>query len=73
MSSCWELSNYFLKNHFKNDINLNNPIGTKGKLAKAYANVLKNLWYGESKHFTPFNFKNEISSFQSIVKLSQTI
>jgi ubiquitin carboxyl-terminal hydrolase 4/11/15 len=67
ISSCWELTNYFLKNHYKKDININNPIGTKGILARAYAHLLKNLWYGEAPVFSPWNFKRAIAAFQPMV------
>ena len=57
LSNCWELTNYFLSNKYKKDINLDNPIGTKGKMCKSYANVLQNLWYGINKDYKPRNFK----------------
>jgi ubiquitin carboxyl-terminal hydrolase 4/11/15 len=69
ISNCWELTNYFLKNHYKSDINENNPIGTKGILARAYANLLKNLWYGEKNVFSPWNFKRAIGQFQPMVNI----
>ena len=36
LSNCWEITNYFLKNSHKNDLNINNPIGSKGVLAKSF-------------------------------------
>lgn len=67
ISNCWELTNYFLKNHYKNDINLVNPLGTKGILTRNYANLLKNVWYGEAPVFAPWGLKRAISSFHQIV------
>jgi ubiquitin C-terminal hydrolase len=64
LSNCWELTCYLLKNYYKNDINLVNPIGTKGIQARAYANLVKNLWYGEKNYYAPLNFKRVISKFQ---------
>ena len=66
VSNCYELTQYFLKDLYKKDINQDNPIGTGGVLAKAYANFLKNVWYGESGIFSPWNFKKAISTFQSM-------
>jgi ubiquitin C-terminal hydrolase len=66
MSNCYELTQYFLKNYYTKDINLENPIGTQGVLAKAYSNLLKNLWYGQSAVYSPWNFKSAISNFQSM-------
>ena len=69
ISSCSELTNYFLTNHFKKDINEKNPIGTKGILARAYANLLKNMWYGEKNVYSPWNFKRAVSTFQPMVNI----
>jgi ubiquitin C-terminal hydrolase len=66
MSNCYELTQYFLQDYFKNHINYDNPIGTGGILAKAYANFLKNVWYGDSSLFSPWNFKRAIATFQSM-------
>lgn len=57
LSNCWELTNYFLRNKYKKDINRDNPIGTKGRICKSYANLLQNLWNGTSKEYKPWNFK----------------
>ncbi len=67
ISNCWELTNYFLKNHYKNDLNITNPIGSKGLLARAYASLLKNMWYGDNPIISPWNFKRAISTFQPMV------
>lgn len=67
ISSCWELTNYFLRDYYKEDINVTNPIGTRGILARAYANLLKNLWYAEKNVFSPWNFKRAIATFQPMV------
>jgi ubiquitin C-terminal hydrolase len=66
VSNCYELTQYFLKDLYKKDINQDNPIGTGGVLAKAYANFLKNVWYGEAGVFSPWNFKRAIATFQSM-------
>ena len=41
MSSIKELTEYFLSNKYKNDLNEDNPIGMKGELAIAYAILIK--------------------------------
>ena len=66
VSNCYELTQYFLNDYYKNHINPDNPIGTGGVLAKAYANFLKNMWYGDSNVFSPWNFKRAIATFQSM-------
>jgi len=69
ISNCWELTNYFLKNHYLKDINKNNPLGTKGILAKEFANLLKHMWYSDKSVISPWNFKRAISKFQPMVIL----
>ena len=66
LSNCYELTQYFLSDKYINDINEDNPIGTKGILAKAYGNLLKHLWYGTSDTFSPTQFKNALGTFQKM-------
>lgn len=66
LSNCFELTEYFLKDLHKKDINKDNPIGTGGDLALAYGIFLKNVWYGDSSVFSPWTFKRAISGFQSM-------
>lgn len=66
ISNCYELTEYFLKDYFKKDVNKDNPLGSGGDLCTAYANLLKNLWYGRSRPFSPWNFKRSISGFQQM-------
>lgn len=72
ISNCWELSNYFLKNHYKKDINKTNVLGTHGRVTRSFANLIKHLWYGEENLFTPTNFKlileNENEMYQGNVQ-----
>ena len=48
------LTNYFLKGHFKTELNYQNPLGAKGQLAIAYAKLLKQLWYDEQPSLAPW-------------------
>ena len=38
------LTDYFLSKSFVNEINKNNPLGSKGRLAVAYYELLTALW-----------------------------
>ena len=38
------LSTYFLQQEYKNDINVDNPLGMKGALAEEYYEMLKLIW-----------------------------
>ena len=66
LSNCYELTRYFIEDYYKEFINLENSIGTQGNLAKAYSNLLKNLWFGTSNIYSPWNFKSAIERFQSM-------
>eukprot|EP01022_Parablepharisma_sp_SALTPOND_P011987 TRINITY_DN1528_c0_g1_i1.p2 TRINITY_DN1528_c0_g1~~TRINITY_DN1528_c0_g1_i1.p2 ORF type:complete len:951 (-),score=91.24 TRINITY_DN1528_c0_g1_i1:6395-9247(-) len=44
LSHCTELTKYFLLCLYKNEINVDNPLGQKGDFAKAYADTLDSLW-----------------------------
>lgn len=71
LSNFKELNEYFLSDIYKQEINENNPLGTKGKLTRRFANLLKNLWYGTSPVFSPWGFKHGLAQFQSMVLLSR--
>lgn len=64
MSNTYPLTRYFLDKKHKKEINVDNPLGTKGKLVRKYASLLKNLWGGSSNTFSPFAFKSAIGQFQ---------
>ena len=66
MSNCYELTQYFLSDYYKDHINVDNPIGTQGNLCRAYSNLLKNIWFGSSGVYSPWNFKSAIATFQSM-------
>ena len=46
LSNTQEITEYFMSNNFINDINHSNPLGTKGNLACAYAELVRQLWAG---------------------------
>ena len=66
ISNCWELTNYFLRNEYKKDINKKNPIGSHGKLSEAYSEVIHKLWFGKKDYFTPDNFKNVLQEINEM-------
>lgn len=67
LSNFRELTEYMLRGYFKHEINETNPLGTKGKLVKKYANLVRNLWYGTSNVFSPWSFKHGLAQFQPMV------
>ncbi len=61
LSSCQELTKYFLLGLYKNEINKENPLGQKGYLAQAYAELILDMWKGSSRVMTAYNLKKRIA------------
>ena len=47
---------------YKEDVNKDNPLGMSGKLAKAYASLVKDLWQGTDSKTAPWNLKKTLGS-----------
>lgn len=67
LSNINELTEYFLSQKYKGEINEKNPLGTKGKLAKKYAFLIKKLWLDNRRYFAPYSLKLAVSKFQTAV------
>ena len=63
LSNTPHLTEYFVNDEFEPDINKNNVLGTGGKLAKAYANLMKDMWGGDYTVVVPSRFKMTIGEF----------
>lgn len=63
LSSIPPLSDFFLSQRYKNDINESNPLGMKGKVAKAFAQVLEKLWSPQTSVIDISDFKRVIEKF----------
>lgn len=59
LSNIPPLTEYFLKDKYKDELNEDNPLGMKGEIAKVYAELLKQLWSGKYSYVTPRPFKVE--------------
>lgn len=62
MSNTIELTKYFLFGIYKNEINYKNPLGTKGRLATAYAKLMKELWVSNDTRVAPWDVKKAIGT-----------
>ena len=62
MSNTFELTKYFLFGLYKDEINYNNPLGTKGRLAQGYAKLMKELWISSDGRVTPWDVKKAIGT-----------
>lgn len=61
LNSCKVLTKYFLNDFTESDINIDNPLGTKGDLSLAYREVLNHMWNVNNKSYCPDNFKRVLS------------
>ena len=66
LSSYWILTNYFLRDIYKDFINVQNPLGYKGILCKSYAIVLKHLYNDFKTVYVPKNFKLILENLNSL-------
>ena len=57
LSNIPPLTEYFLKDKYKEELNEDNPLGMKGEIAKAFADLAKQLWSGKFSYVTPRAFK----------------
>ncbi|PFX27615.1 Ubiquitin carboxyl-terminal hydrolase 19 [Stylophora pistillata] len=51
------LRDFFLYEQFKEDINTENPLGTGGRLALIFADLMRNLWSGKDRSLSPYKLK----------------
>ena len=61
LSNCTELTTYFLTGKYKDDINKNNKEGLKGKLAKAWYELLAQYWNSTKKAGNPSEIKSTVA------------
>jgi ubiquitin carboxyl-terminal hydrolase 4/11/15 len=63
LSNCYELTKYFLLDYYENDINLDNKLGSGGKIAMIYRKLLEDLWKGDQNSINPSYFKSIFAQF----------
>ncbi|KAF9406838.1 ubiquitin-specific protease doa4 [Podila epigama] len=57
------LSRYFLDGSFKRHINTRNNLGTQGRLAEAFSDLIRSMWSGQSLVVSPTSFRYAIAGF----------
>lgn len=57
------LTRYFLSSQYVRDLNKSNPLGTGGKLAIAYYDILRNLWMSSAVCASPISLKRKVAAF----------
>ncbi|KAK1790008.1 hypothetical protein P4O66_002324 [Electrophorus voltai] len=63
LSNIPPLTEYYLKDKYQAELNEDNPLGMKGEIAKAYAELIKQLWSGKYSYVTPRPFKTQVGRF----------
>ncbi|XP_062855298.1 ubiquitin carboxyl-terminal hydrolase 11 [Trichomycterus rosablanca] len=65
LSNTPPLTEYFLQNLYLKELNFTNPLGMKGEIAEAYADVIKQMWSGRHYTVVPRVFKTKVGHFAS--------
>uniref|UniRef100_H3CMZ5 Ubiquitin carboxyl-terminal hydrolase n=1 Tax=Tetraodon nigroviridis TaxID=99883 RepID=H3CMZ5_TETNG len=63
LSNIPPLTEYFLKDKYTDELNEDNPLGMKGEIARAYAELIKQIWSGKYSYVTPRPFKTQVGRF----------
>lgn len=64
LSKVLPLTSYFLAYHFFGDINTSNPMGTQGRLARAYHKFLREMWGRKDESFAPRDLKMAVGEIR---------
>lgn len=56
-----ELREFFLREHYLSEINESNPLGSEGRLARAFADFMQQMWSGRHKAIEPIQIKNIVA------------
>ncbi|KAM4563774.1 ubiquitin carboxyl-terminal hydrolase 11 isoform 1-T2 [Odontesthes bonariensis] len=65
LSNTPALTEYFLLNSYLDELNFTNPLGMKGEIAEAYADIIKQMWSGRHYSVVPRVFKTKVGHFAS--------
>jgi len=62
MSNVPELTKYFLMGYHLKEKNETNALGMKGKLAKAFGALIREMWCGSDSRTAPYDLKRTLGS-----------
>ncbi|MGH0177662.1 UNVERIFIED_CONTAM: hypothetical protein FKN15_021732, partial [Acipenser sinensis] len=65
LSNTPPLTEYFLCSSYLEELNFTNPLGMKGEIAEAYADLIKQMWSGRHSSVAPRIFKTKVGHFAS--------
>uniref|UniRef100_A0A669F791 Ubiquitin carboxyl-terminal hydrolase n=1 Tax=Oreochromis niloticus TaxID=8128 RepID=A0A669F791_ORENI len=63
LSNASPLTEYFLTDQYEAEINRENPLGMRGEIAEAYADLVKQMWLSRSSYVAPRTFKTQVGRF----------
>ncbi|OZJ05342.1 hypothetical protein BZG36_01577 [Bifiguratus adelaidae] len=63
LSGTIPLARYFLSGAYRPHVNKTNPLGTRGVLADAFANLLRVIWSEQYTFISPVTFRDAIARF----------
>uniref|UniRef100_A0A8D3C220 Ubiquitin carboxyl-terminal hydrolase n=1 Tax=Scophthalmus maximus TaxID=52904 RepID=A0A8D3C220_SCOMX len=63
LSNASPLTEYFLEDQYEAEINRENPLGMRGEIAEAYADLVKQMWLSRSSYVAPRTFKTQVGRF----------
>ncbi|OSX64490.1 hypothetical protein POSPLADRAFT_1065606 [Postia placenta MAD-698-R-SB12] len=63
LSATVPFSRFFTDGRWKSAVNMMNPMGTKGNLANAFANILRDMWQGEMQCLSPVTFRRSLCMY----------
>uniref|UniRef100_A0A4W3HLP2 Ubiquitin carboxyl-terminal hydrolase n=1 Tax=Callorhinchus milii TaxID=7868 RepID=A0A4W3HLP2_CALMI len=63
LSNTSPLTEYFVSDEYMDELNNDNPLGMRGEIANAYADLIKQMWSGKYSYVTPRAFKTQVGRF----------
>ena len=61
LSNTEPLTKYFLFGFYKQEINKENKLGSKGNIASAYAQFIGSMWQGNKNIISPWDLKKQVT------------
>ncbi|CAH1392970.1 unnamed protein product [Nezara viridula] len=63
LSNSFPVTNYFLEGRHLQELNVTNPLGMGGEIARSYGELIHNLWSGRYSSANPLHFKVQVGKF----------